>query len=175
MICCFHRRASPLRSFSPFCKRELPFVSSSANTKTATFRLHDEQTVSGLRKITSTSVFRFQFDAHASMSPLVHVSSLRVSMSPCLHVYVSMSPFLHAHVSMSPCLHASMYPSLYVSMSVSPCLCLHVYVSMSMSPCLCLHVSMFMSPCFHVSMSLKYSSTSISFRIQCIAPGIPRY
>jgi hypothetical protein len=59
------------------------------------------------------------------------------------------SPSLQVHVSMSmspcPCIHA------HVSMSMSPCPCLHSHVSMSMSPDPCLYF--FMSPCLHISIS----------------------
>ncbi len=48
-------------------------------------------------------------------------------------------------VSMSPCL------CLHVQVSMSPCV--HFYVSMSMSACF--HVSISMSPCLHVSKSIS--------------------
>jgi hypothetical protein len=42
-----HRWASP---FSPFANEQLPFVSSLTKGQTKNFRLHDEQTVNGLKK-----------------------------------------------------------------------------------------------------------------------------
>jgi hypothetical protein len=120
----------PFSPFTPFANRLIPFVFSSTNGQATNFRLHDEQKVSGFRKI-----FRFTFNV--STPSCFHVSMsmsqcLHVSMSPCLHV--SMSPCLH--VSISPCFHVSMFPCLHVSMSP----CLHV----STSPCLHVHASTFL-------------------------------
>jgi hypothetical protein len=57
----------------------------------------------------------------------------------------------------------------WVSVSMSPCPCLHVHVSMSMAPCPCLHihVSMSMSPCLRVHV---YGDALISlcFRVSCL-------
>ncbi len=68
-------------------------------------------------------------------------------------------------MSLCPCLH------VHVSMSISPCSCLRVHVSVSMSPypclcvmslCPCLFVSISMSPCLHVHISIIHVSMSIS-------------
>jgi hypothetical protein len=128
-------------------------------------RLHDEQTVNGLRKI-SFRLGRFLFSVWGSMSPC-HVSvnvSMSMSPCPCFHVHVSMSmfpcPYLHVHVSMSTCLHVSMSPCPYLYFSISSCFhvsCLSLHVSMTPSPCL--HVSMTPCPHVHVSMFLEFRIT----------------
>ncbi len=46
-----HRWASQFSPFSRFANGQRPFVSLSTNGQTANLRLHDEQTVNGLRKI----------------------------------------------------------------------------------------------------------------------------
>ncbi len=86
-----------------------------------------------------------------SMPPCVHVSRF---MPSCLYVSIFMSPC--PHITISPCFLVSMSPCPHVSMSQ----CLHV----SMSPCLYVSTSL----CLHVSMAPKYSSSGISFGIQCI-------
>jgi hypothetical protein len=75
------------------------------------FRLYNEQTVNGSRKIGWVSVFHFLFDffiKHQNSMPMS--PSLHFFMFICLHVYVSSS-----HVSLSSCLHVhlSMFPEFH--------------------------------------------------------------
>ncbi len=86
------------------------------------FRLHDEQTVNGLRKIAWASVFRLIFLLKSQSSPIFYSNS----MTPYVHDSMSMTP--------CPCLHIHVFP---VHVSMSP----HFHVS-----CLCL-----LFPCLHVS------------------------
>jgi hypothetical protein len=59
--------------FTPFTNGQLPFVSSSTNGRMANFRLHEEQSVNGLRKIAWASVFRFSFETAAYILKRQHI------------------------------------------------------------------------------------------------------
>ncbi len=94
-------------SIQSVCKR-IAFVGFFVNIKqTTNFRLHDEQTVNGLMKITWASIFRLMSPClYVSMSPCLH-ASMSMSSCLCLHVYVTMSPM--SSFSMSD-LHVSRIP-----------------------------------------------------------------
>ncbi len=70
--------------FSPFANGQLPFVSSSANGITTNFRLHDEQTVNGLRKIAWGFVFRLK-----PQEIFVYIHTyIYIYMHICIYIYV---------------------------------------------------------------------------------------